>query len=342
MLISLLKHIDESEHVAIRFAALRKAFLSLTAALPKTALPANSELSSRCKEDIKRVTVPLAGDPPVTAIDEAGGVALQQIEEICLSNKAAFEERDAALKGVVATVAEAISHFKGHSERHQSKLGNLANDFDVLSRLEDATELRRRLNDNVFRLRESLEEMRRENEESVTRVQSQVSVFQERMEKARKESEIDRLTGLGSRREAERQLQEIPKRRDAPCLLLYDINDFREINSRSGTAFGDKVLRALAHILQGKFPEEGTLFRWGPDEFLVIAEGSLPVCLQHSRDVRNSFRSGKYITSGQGPQKSLGADLAFGGAQYVRGETTEDLYRRARQNLEENRRGGQC
>ena len=85
-----------------------------------------------------------------------------------------------------------------------------------------------------------------------------------------------------------------------------------------------------------------TLFRWGADEFLVIAEGSLSGCLQHSRDVRNSFISGKYITSGKGPQKSLGADLAFGGAQYVRGETTEDLYRRARQNLEENRRGGRC
>lgn len=340
-MISLLKHIDESEHFAVRFAALLKAFLGLTAALPKAALPANSELSLRCDEDIKRVVVRLAGDPPLTVIDEAGGLALQQLEEIYRSNKAALDERDAALKGVVATVAAAISDFKGHGERHQTKLGNLANDFDVLSRVEDATELRRRLNEDVFRLRESLEEMRRDNEESVARFQLQISDFQQRLEKARKESRIDRLTGLGSRREAERHLQEIPRRPHAPCVLLYDINGFREINSRNGTAFGDKLLRALAHILHGKFPEEGTLFRWGPDEFLVIAEGSLTACLQHSRDIRNSFRAGKYVTSEQGPHKALGADLDFGGVQYVRGETAEELYRRARQNLEENRGGKQ-
>ena len=85
-------------------------------------------------------------------------------------------------------------------------------------------------------------------------------------------------------------------------MLLYDIQGFREINDRNGTAFGDKLLRALAHILQGKFPEEGTLFRWGADEFLVIAEGSLASCLNHSRDIRRSFSGGKYITSEQGPQ----------------------------------------
>jgi len=262
-LISLRKQIDESERFALRFQALLKAFLGLTAALPKAALPADTGLSSRCKEVLDRTMAALSGGPQIKLIDEAGRVALQQFEETCRTSRIAMEERDSALKEVVATVAGAVSHFKGQGERHQTCLSKLADGFDVLSNVQDATELRRRLLHDVSKLRESVEEMRRESEQSVLRYQSQISTLQQRLEKARKEAGADRLTGLGSRREAERRLQEIPKGRGSSCLLLYDIDDFRGINQRNGTVFGDKLLCALTHILRAKFPEEALSFAGG-------------------------------------------------------------------------------
>jgi diguanylate cyclase (GGDEF)-like protein len=338
-LISLRKQIEESEHVAVRFQALLKDLRALTAFLPKAALPANSELSSHCKSEVERVIAPLTGEPAVKTIEEAGAVALSLMEAIRRSNKTALEDRDIALKEVVTTVAAAVSHFKGHGERHQAKFSMLTENFEVLSRIEDAGELRRRLREDVSKLRESVEVMRRENEESVVRFQSQVSTFQLRLETARKESALDRLTGLGSRRGAERRWQEIPKRAGSLCLLLYDIEGFREINSRNGSPFGDKLLVALAHTLRAKFPEEGSLFRWGADEFLVMAEGSLASCAKHSRQIRDTFAAGKYVTADGGSQAVLQANLASGGAQYVAGETLEECYRRSRENLEEGRRG---
>jgi diguanylate cyclase len=180
--------------------------------------------------------------------------------------------------------------------------------------------------------------MRRENEESVLRFQSQVSTFQQRLEMARKESALDRLTGLGSRREAERHWPEVPKSTGSLCLLLYDIEGFREINSRNGAPFGDKLLVALAHTLRAKFPEEGSLFRWGADEFLVLAEGTLANLAKHSRQICDTFAAGKYYTA-EGGSQALQATLACGGAQYLAGETLEAFYRRSRENLEQNRRG---
>jgi diguanylate cyclase (GGDEF)-like protein len=339
VLISLRKQIDESELFALRFRALLKALLGLTTVLPSAALPANDELFFRCKKELERVTAPLTGEPAVTVIEEAGRVAVREMEAICRSNKAALAERDTALKDVVATVAEAVSHFKGHGERHQARFSKLAGSFEVLSHVEDAGELRRRLRDAVSNLRESVEVMHRENEESVVRFQSQVSTFQRRLETARKESAIDRLTGLSSRREAERRWQEIPKREGSLCLLVYDIEGFREINSRNGSLFGDKLLLALAHILRAKFPEEGALFRWGADEFLVMAEGSLANCVKHSRYICDTFAAGKYCSAQGGSQAPLKANLACGGAQYVRGETLEEFYRRSRENLEQSRGG---
>jgi diguanylate cyclase (GGDEF)-like protein len=338
VLISLRKQIEESEHLAVRFQALLKALRGLTTVLPNAALPANSELSSHCKKELERVTAPLTGEPAVKAIEEAGTVALGLMDAICRSNKTALEERDIALKEVVSTVSAAVSHFKGHGERHQAKFSKLAENFEVLSHVEDAGELRRRLREDVSKLRESVEVMRRENEESVVRFQSQVSTFQQRLETARKESSLDRLTGLGSRREAERRWMEIPKRAESLCLLLYDIEGFREINSRNGSPFGDKLLVALAHNLRAKFPEEGTLFRWGADEFLVLAQGSLASCAKHSRQICDTFAAGKYFTA-EGGSQALQANLACGGAQYVGGETLEQFYRRSRENLEQSRRG---
>jgi diguanylate cyclase (GGDEF)-like protein len=340
VLISIRKQIEESEHSALRFRALLKALLELITVLPNSALPANSELSSNCKKELEQVAASLTGEPGVKVIEEAGRVALREMEAICRSNKAALEERDTALKDVVATVAQAVSHFKGHGERHQARFGQLAESFEVLSHVEDACELRRRLREDVSRLRESVEMMRRENQESVLRFQSQVSTFQRRLEMARKASAIDRLTGLGSRREAERRWQEIPEREGSLCLLLFDIEGFREINNRNGSLFGDKLLLALAHILKAKFPEEGSLFRWGADEFLVMAEGSLASCAKHSRHVCDTFAAGKYLAAQGGSQAPLKANLACGGAQYVRAETLEDFYRRSRENLDQSRGGG--
>src|SRR5579859_3044472 len=110
-----------------------------------------------CKKDLERATDSLSGESAVKVIEEAGKVAVRSIEAICRSNKTALEERDTALKEVVATVAEAVGHFRGHGERHQATFSKLAESLEVTSHVEDAGELRRRLRQDVSNLRESVE-----------------------------------------------------------------------------------------------------------------------------------------------------------------------------------------
>ena len=338
-MISIRRQVEHADYLAACFQALMKAYLELTRSLPTAALPANPDLAGQCKEDLERSATALKDTPPVEAIDEAGKLALQRIDDIFHSNRAALEERDTALKEVVVSVAQAIAGFRGHGERHESNLGRLADNFEALSHVEDASELRRRLRDNVSKLREAAEEMRRESEQSARQFESQISAFQQRLEMARKESGTDRLTGLGSRREAERQVRRIPKRKGTFCVLLFDIEGFKDINSRYGALFGDKLLCALAHVLRGQFPDEGSLFRWGADEFLVLCQGSLADCAEQCRDICASFAAGgKYFTTLEsGAKVALAAGLAFGAAQYASGESPEDLCRRSRAALEQNR-----
>jgi diguanylate cyclase (GGDEF)-like protein len=336
-MISLRRQIENSENSEARGRALAKALVGLISAVPKAALPANAELAAQCRENLEKAADPLKGEPRVPEIENAGTVAVEQVDEICRSNKRAIEDRDAALKEVVETVAWAVGSIKGHGERHKSNLTRLADGFEALSRVEDVGELRRRLREDVTTLRETVEQMRRESEESVRRLETQVTAFQERVEQARKESGIDRLTGLGSRREAERNLQKAAKREGTACILLFDIEGFRQINQAHGTLFGDKLLRALTHTLRERFPGEGVLFRWGADEFLAIAEGSHAARLDQARGICELFAGSSYYTVEGGTKRPVHARVACGAAPSVRGESGEEWYRRARESLEQHR-----
>jgi len=337
-MISLRKEIRDAENSEARLRALTKAFLGLLFAVPKAALPANVELAAQSREDLEKAAESFKSEPHVPEIDAVGALAVREVDEICKSNKIAIEERDGALKEVVETVAWAINSFKGHGERHKTSLTKLADGFETLSRVEDITELRRRLREDVAALRQTVEQMRQESEESVRRLETQVTAFQERVEQARKESGVDRLTGLGSRREAERHLQKAAKREGLICIVVFDIEGFTQINQAHGTMFGDKLLRVLTHSLRERFPGEGVLFRWGADEFLAITEGSPKARLDQARGICESFAMSSYFTAESGTKQKVSAQVACGVAQLVRGESVDGWYQRARENLEQNRR----
>ena len=338
-MISLRREIEAAEHFAPRFRALLNAFLGLTAVVPKTALPASLELSEQCKADLDRATASWASEDPTSKqIEETGAVVLGHLETICNTNRTALEERDAALKEVVATAAEAIGSFKGHGERHNSNLTQLAQGFESLSQIDDVNELRRRLRDSASKLRECADEMRRENEEALSRFETQVNTFQQRLEAARKDSTLDRLTGLASHREAERHLQKIPQQGSDTVVMLFAVEKFREITERHGPLFGDKLLRAFAHLLIEQWSEGANVYRWSVHEFLIVANASLTGSRERGKHVCATFAESKYYTSEAGPGVPLRAIVALGVEQWKRGQSPDDLLRRVQESLEKDRK----
>lgn len=101
----------------------------------------------------------------------------------------------------------------------------------------------------------------------------------------------DHLTGLSNRRRFERQLsREISRteRYTRPfCLLLIDVDRFKQVNDTYGHTVGDEALRRLAQVLQAGTRGIDTAARVGGEEFAVI----LPETEMHSgRDVAERLR----------------------------------------------------
>ena len=88
----------------------------------------------------------------------------------------------------------------------------------------------------------------------------------------------DFLTGLFNRMRCEEDLKRFirgAKKNDETGALLYlDLDDFKHINDGLGHQYGDVLLKAISHSLQKIRGVEGTCYRMGGDEFIVIVPPS--------------------------------------------------------------------
>lgn len=93
------------------------------------------------------------------------------------------------------------------------------------------------------------------------------------------EVERDFLTGVLNRRALDRKLGDYADERRphlASCLLLLDLDHFKSINDVYGHAAGDAVLVRLCTVLRQHTRASDRIFRYGGEEFGVIASGAEP------------------------------------------------------------------
>ena len=98
--------------------------------------------------------------------------------------------------------------------------------------------------------------------------------FRDRAEKLAEEARIDSFTGLYHKicfeKMAEAVLQNHPDQRHA--LILFDLDNFEEINNTYGKLIGDAILRSVAGNLRRLFGKPHLIGRYGGDEFVVLMQ----------------------------------------------------------------------
>jgi two-component system cell cycle response regulator len=87
----------------------------------------------------------------------------------------------------------------------------------------------------------------------------------------------DGLTGLHNRRHFDEriaaELAYALRHKTPLCVILLDLDHFKDINDRLGHQAGDLVLRRVADTLQATVRAEDVLSRFGGEEFALIARG---------------------------------------------------------------------
>lgn len=133
---------------------------------------------------------------------------------------------------------------------------------------------------------------------------------------------VDSLTGLFNRRFAERQMKAEVARAQRKnyqlTVVLFDLNDFKNINDQYGHAAGDTALKAFADRLTSACRQGDIAARLGGDEFMLL----LPEC--DATQVHLLLDRMEAIEADVDGKK-IGITYAVGWADCQRGQPPEEL-----------------
>ena len=84
----------------------------------------------------------------------------------------------------------------------------------------------------------------------------------------------DQMTGLFNRRGLDehfiREAARADRSKNPLCIILIDLDNFKEINETYGYPFGDNVLISLARIMKNALRPTDVVARYGGEEFVIL------------------------------------------------------------------------
>lgn len=174
------------------------------------------------------------------------------------------------------SVMDAVTHDTAEAGRHTGEFGTNLRDrraeLGTADNLESARGVIERLALETERMQAVAQDLARRFEERVREVER----LSHDLERAQSEALLDPLSGLKNRRGLERAVHALFASGEAEevALLLVDVDRFKTLNDTYGHLLGDKVLRAVAHILQTNIKGRDVAARLGGDELAILLPGT--------------------------------------------------------------------
>lgn len=138
---------------------------------------------------------------------------------------------------------------------------------------------------------------------------------------------IDSLTSSGNRRALDLKLSEViaSQQREAytMCLILIDLDKFKEINDDHGHAVGDTILKNVCELITTHTRVLDSLYRYGGDEFIIMPLNmNLQTARRLAEKIREIIEQHKFV-------HNIKLTLSIGVAEYKAYDTPESWISRA-------------
>jgi diguanylate cyclase (GGDEF)-like protein len=136
----------------------------------------------------------------------------------------------------------------------------------------------------------------------------------------RRDAVLDPLTGLLNRQGLERRFREVAEQAkltdDPVSLVVFDLDEFKQINDVHGHAQGDAVLQDVAYLLRKELRSFELLYRIGGEEFLLVLPGAVvdtacEIAEQARCAIERSRPAGQLVTASFGVSSARGDAIEF-------------------------------
>ena len=134
---------------------------------------------------------------------------------------------------------------------------------------------------------------------------------------------LDSLTGVANRyalNEYIKLLENQPTQFSETCLMVIDIDHFKQVNDVYGHLMGDQVIQFVAEKLKENIRTSDLLVRYGGDEFIVLIENvGMERALKIAEKIRSEIYEAKSVDSIRCPdlKVSISIGVAIGATSWM-------------------------
>jgi diguanylate cyclase (GGDEF)-like protein len=155
----------------------------------------------------------------------------------------------------------------------------------------------------------------------------------------------DALTGIYNRRAYDEQLfltliNYKAGKLSTFCLVIFDIDYFRNVNNLHGHQAGDAILSGMAKVLVNTLRSDDFIFRYGGDEFVVLLpNANLEAGVKVAEKIRMAVEEHDFPLSKNGSE-TLSITISLGVTEVIPNDSSETILARADAALYASKAGG--
>lgn len=155
----------------------------------------------------------------------------------------------------------------------------------------------------------------------------------------------DELTEVGNRKAynmaIEQMLQDVAELGSGCCMIIADIDHFKNFNDAYGHLIGDSVLRYFAKLIRRNQSKNEEIFRYGGEEFVLLLRNfSLDEAVKRAQEIRKQISSA-HLKLKNSDQEINTITASFGVAQLRPNlDDAESFFNRADKSLYKAKKDG--
>lgn len=238
------------------------------------------------------------------------------------------EENRTEIKEILDGISAIAQSFAMRDLKSGREITEMTQKMRSAAESNDLAAIRKSIIEGTNALNACAQNMADQGRESLAQLAAEVEGYRSRLKKTEQLSCQDALTGLANRRHFDQQLQATIQVGKPFCLILIDLNNFKNVNDRYGHLAGDDLLKQFAAELRAQFPSAAVVSRWGGDEFSVIL-GSVRSDAEARVERLRRWTLGEYTIKTGGESLRIPVDAAFGIVEWNGKETGREMIARA-------------